>query len=194
MNDIYNYHIGWPCTGKYYNTLSRVYKLLYNYLINFPMYSTSKPLTVIFDIDDTLVYTDHSNLFPNKKFPNNWIPGFMLFPDIPQMVSIVKLCKKLGFKVIILTARPYGSESSSIKNLEILGVKYDEIYHNENYPDINFKIEFKKKLSKKNNIILAVGDQWPDIRGLTDCLCIKLPSYQDNNCYFTFDNKKYNKI
>ena len=193
MNNILiNYYKGWPNSGQYFNKLNAIYSLLYNYLINFP--KTGKKYTVIFDIDDTLVYTDHANLYPQKKFPNNWIPGYMLFPAIPQIVEIVKLCKKLGFKVIILTARPYDSEKSSIKNLEILDIKYDEIYHNKNYPDISFKINFKKHLSKSNNIILSIGDQWPDIQGLSDCLCIKLPSYQDQNAYFTFNNINYYKI
>lgn len=192
MTNLINYYKGWPNSGHYYNTMNNIYTLLYNYLINFP--KTGRKYTVIFDIDDTLVYTDHANLFPNKKFPNHWIPGYMVFPAIPQMVRIIQLCKKLGFKVIIITARPYESESSSKKNLEILDVKYDEMYHNKNYPDINFKIALKKKLSTKNNIILSVGDQWPDLQGLSGCLCIKLPSYQDQNAYFTYDNISYYKI
>jgi predicted secreted acid phosphatase len=185
-----DYYKGWPTSGKYYNKLNEIYYLLYNYLINFPRVKNKK-YTVIFDIDDTLVYTDHLNLFPNKKFPNNWIRGYMLFPEIPQIVKIIKLCKQLGFKIIIITARPYESEKSSKKNLELLGIEYDEMYHNKNYPDLNFKISLKQKLSKTNNIILSVGDQWPDIKGLNNCLCIKLPSLQDHNAYFTFDNSKH---
>lgn len=72
-----------------------------------------------------------------------------------------------------------------------MGIKYDEIYHNNNYPDISFKINLKKKLSKSNNIILSIGDQWPDIKGLNDCLCIKLPSYQEQIAYYTFNNINY---
>jgi hydroxymethylpyrimidine pyrophosphatase-like HAD family hydrolase len=189
MPNLKEYYKGWPNSGLYFHKLNNIYNLLYNYLINFP--KTGLKYTVIFDIDDTLVFTDNQNLFTNKKFPNNWIPGYMLFPAIPQMVKIVQLCKKLGFKVIILTARPYESEKSSIKNMEILNVKYDEMYHNKKYPDISFKVQFKKNLSKNNNIILSVGDQWPDIQGLNGCLCIKLPSYNDENAYYTFNNNKY---
>jgi hypothetical protein len=187
MSNLINYYKGWPNHGKYYQKLNEIYTILYNYLTHFP--KTGKLYTVIFDIDDTLVYTDHSNLFPDKKFPNELIKGYMLFPGIQQMIQIANLCKILGFKVIIITARPYQSENSSKKNLEILNVSYDEMYHNHNYPDINFKIGLKQKLSKTNNIILSVGDQWPDLKGLSGCLCIKLPSYQDSNAYFTFDNK-----
>ena len=186
-SNLTKYYKGWPNSGHYYNKLNEIRDLLYNYLINFP--KTGKKYTVIFDIDDTLVYTDNQNLFPKKNFPNNVIPGYMIFPGIPQIIEIIYLCKKLGFKIIIITARPYQSESSSKKNLEILNISYDEMYHNKNYPDINFKIGLKQKLSKTNNIILSVGDQWPDLQGLTGCLCIKLPSYQDPNAYFTYDNE-----
>jgi predicted secreted acid phosphatase len=197
LKEQYNFYKGWPKYGKYYNKLNDVYYLLYNYLINFSKMKHNikhKRNTVIFDIDDTLVFTDHLNIFPNKRFPNNWIRGYMLFPEIPQIVNIIKLCKQLGFKIIIITARPYESESSSKKNLELLGIQYDEIYHNKNYPDLNFKIQLKQKLSKTNNIILSVGDQWPDIQGLNNCLGIKLPSLEDHNAYFTYDNINYYEI
>jgi predicted secreted acid phosphatase len=191
--EIIDYFKGWPKTGKYYNKLNDIYNLLFDYLVNFPRVKNKK-YTVIFDIDDTLVYTDHLNLFPQKKFPNNWIRGYMLFPQIPQIAQIAKLCHRLGFKIIIITARPYQSEPSSKKNLELLGIEYHEMYHNHNYPDLNFKIQLKQKLSKTNNIILSVGDQWPDIQGLYNCLCIKLPCTQDTNAYFTYDNQSYFKI
>ena len=113
------FYKGWPKSGKYYNKLNQIYHLLYNYLVNFPKIKNKK-YTVIFDIDDTLVYTDHVNIFPNKKFPNDWIKGYMLFPEIPQMVKIIKLCKYLGFKIIIITARPLESERSSKKKFRII--------------------------------------------------------------------------
>lgn len=193
QNNLKNYFKGWPNSGKYYNKLNEIYNLLFNYLINFPKVRNKK-YTVIFDIDDTLVFTDNLNMFPNKKFPYNWVKNYMLFPEIPQITTIAKLCKKLGFKIIIITARPYDSESSSKKNLQLLGIEYDEMYHNKQYPDLNFKIALKQKLNKTNDIILSIGDQWPDIQGLKNCLCIKLPSLQDTNAYFTYDNVNYFKI
>ena len=184
-----NYYYGWPFNGNYFSKMGEIYRYLYFYLVNLP--HLNKIYTVIFDIDDTLVFTDSANLFPDKKFPYQWYSGYMIFPPIPQMVDICKLCYKLGFKVIIITARPQASEPSSIKNLELLGIKYHEIYHNQNYPDLTFKIKLKETLSKGNNIALSVGDQWPDIQGLVGCLCIKLPSFQEQEAYFTYDNKNY---
>ena len=68
-NNSKDYYKGWPKAGKYFNKLNEIYYLLYNYLINFPKVKNKK-YSVIFDIDDTLVFTDHLNLFPNKNFPN----------------------------------------------------------------------------------------------------------------------------
>lgn len=191
-NNVLNYYRGWPNSGKYYNKMNQISNDLYKYLTNLP--NLGKKYTAIFDVDDTLVFTDPANLYPNKKFPMNWYPGYMIFPPIQQMVNICKLCYDLGFKIIIITARPYESEASSKKNLELMGIKYHEMYHNKNYPDINFKIELKKKLALTNNIALSVGDQWPDIKGIEGCLCIKLPSIQEQKAFFTYDNKSYYEI
>lgn len=191
-NNVINYFKGWPVKGQYYDKINKIANDLYIYLTNLP--TLKKQYTVIFDIDDTLVYTDSLNLYPDKKFPMNLIPGYMLFPAINQIVSICNLCYSLKFKIIIITARPYSSEESSIKNLELIGVKYHEMYHNKNYPDMNFKINLKKELAKTNDIVLSIGDQWPDIQGLDSCLCIKLPSIQDQKAYFTYDNKNYYEI
>mgnify|MGYP003705996245 CR=1 FL=1 len=183
MNDFY---IGWPYYGQYVEKLNQIENDLYNYLINFPI--LDKKYSVIFDIDDTLLFTDQSKVLHNKKINNN------LLPKINQICKIVQLCKTLNFKIIILTARPLSSYIWSVNNLNYHKIPFDEIYHNNNWPDINFKIQFKKELSLKENIILSVGDQFPDIQGLQDCLCIKLPSIQDKNAYFTFDNRNYNLI
>lgn len=191
-NNVINYFKGWPVKGQYYDKINKIANDLYIYLTNLP--KLKKQYTVIFDIDDTLVYTDSANLYPEKKFPMNLIPGYMLFPAINQIASICNLCYSLNFKIIIITARPYSSEESSKKNLELIGVKYHEMYHNKNYPDINFKINLKKELAKTNDIVLSIGDQWPDIQGLDSCLCIKLPSIQDQKAYFTYDNKNYYEI
>lgn len=193
---IYNFYKGFPNYGEYVNKLNEIRNLLYSYLINFKINNNNNNYkkTVIFDIDDTLVFTDPVKIINDNTFPNNFLKGYMIFPPINQIIFICKLCKKLNFKIIIITARPYESEKSSIKNLKLLGIEYDEIFHNKFYPNNNFKIPLKQELSKKNNIILSVGDQFPDLIGLKDCLCIKLPCPDDTNAYFTYDNINYYKI
>ena len=187
-HNIKDYYRGWPQRGLYVNKLNEIKSYLFNYLNNFPKY---KKCTVIFDIDDTLVYTNPVNIHNEEdyKVPNT--ENLMIFKGIKQIIDVAKLCKKLGYYIIIITARPYASEISSIKNLEYLGIKYDELYHNQYYPDLTFKVKLKKTLAKKHNIILSVGDNWYDIQNLKNCLCIKLPDPSNPNAYFTFDNQRY---
>lgn len=191
-SSVYDFFKGWPHNGKYVNILNNIHTLLTSYLYSFSL--INKKYTVIFDIDDTLVYTDALDMIKDKKFPNDLIKGYMIFPEISQIASIIRYCKLLNFYIIIITARPYSTEKSSIKNLELLNIEYDELYHNKDFPDMEFKIELKKKLAQKHDIILCIGDNWQDIQGLQDTLCIKLPNYKDINSYFTFDNKNFTLI
>jgi len=184
-----NFYKGWPHKGPYVNKLNKINENLTSYLNNMPRY---KPFTVIFDIDDTLVYTDP--LKQTKYNSMNVIKGYMIFPEIKQISSIARLCRKLGYKIIIITARPYESEQSSIKNLEHYNIPYDKIYHNIEYPSLTFKLDLIKNIAKKHNVLLAIGDSWPDIKSLKKCLCIKLPNRNDTNSYFTYDNKNYYNI
>ena len=160
------------------NILDKVHYLLFNYLINFP--KTGEKYSVIFDIDDTLLYS--------TKDINNY------FAEIKQITNILKLCNNLNFKIIIITARPYMSKQWTIENLKLFNLSYDKLYFNNNYPNTDFKIKLQKELSQTHNIILSIGDQWNDIIGLKDCLCIKLPSKTEPNAYFTYNNINYYDI
>ena len=124
-------------------------KIIYfNILNNFPRYKKMYCLYLISMIH--LYFTDPAKVLNNDPRISN-THNYMIFPAIKQMVDVAKLCKKLGYYIIIITARPYESEKSSIKNLEYLGIKYDEIYHNKFYPDTSFKVNLKNQLAK--NII-----------------------------------------
>ena len=183
---IKNFFKGWPSNGHYIEILNKIYSLVSKYLLNFPKY---KNFAVIFDIDDTLVFTDPAKTLSynvEKTYNNN-----MIFPANVPIVKIAKLCHKLGLFIIIITARPYATEPSSITNLKLLGINYNLLIHNKEYPNPTFKIKLKKELAKKYNIILSIGDAWHDIKDLRNCLCIKLPDPTNLNAYFTFDNINY---
>jgi predicted secreted acid phosphatase len=186
--NIVNYYRGWPHKGPYVDILNKIRNDLFIYLQNFPKH---EKWTVIFDIDDTLVYTNPINIHNEKDYKVRNPENLMVFKGIEQIVDVAKLCKELGFYIIIITARPCESELSSKKNLKYLGINYDEIYHNDKYPDSSFKINLKAKLVKKHNIILSIGDNLNDLKNLKNCLCIKLPDPSNPNAYFTFDNQRY---
>lgn len=181
-----NYYKHWPKSGPYVDRLNIVKYNVLNYLKNYPITNKS---VVIFDLDDTVFYTDPLKIHNVELLSEKY--NQLTYPGNDPIVDIVKYCNKMNIKVIFITARPYESEKSSIHNIKLLGMKYYKIFHNHDYPNFKFKVYLKQQLAKKYNIILSVGDNWFDLKGLTNCLCIKLPSPNDVNIYFTYDNEKY---
>ena len=185
-----NFFIGWPYYGDYVYKLNKIEFIVKNYLRkNFCNKRKEYEYAVIFDIDDTLVYTD------GAKVAQNWINSYeakyknMIFPPIYQMIRLAKYAKeKCGLKVIIITARPQQSYNASVQNLKLFGIEWDDMYHTGSQEK---KIELKRALSNypyRYNFVLSIGDQWPDLMGLNNYLCIKLPQARDNdiNSIFTF--------
>lgn len=105
---------------------------------------------VMFDIDDTLIFYDTT---PNKP-----------------IINLCQEAKKLGYKIIIITARPDYPDNRKITEheLKMHKVPYDLIFY-ANHLD---KQSIKQQLS--SIFVLSVGDLWTDV---TDSLhYIKLPS------------------
>jgi phosphoglycolate phosphatase-like HAD superfamily hydrolase len=169
-------------SNKQPNVYNRVYNYVNTYLENLPQINNG---TVIFDIDDTLINT--SKLIRKT-------PEIMLFEQIEPIVRLCKRCKQLGYKVIILTARYKHALQSSLANLQLFDIPFDEIYHNDDEQDASFKIQFKQNLSRTNNIILCIGDQFCDIQGIDNSLGIKLPCREDKSAHFTFNNVNFYEI
>ena len=109
------------------------------YLIDLLIKQSTKqtylPKAIIMDVDDTLVSTINSKV----KFihVNNSI--VFLYPGIKPMVQVAQVAKKLGYKIIILTARPRESFLSTKFNLDILEIPYDEIHMINRSQTISFK-------------------------------------------------------
>lgn len=168
-----DFYEGWPNNGQYVNLLNKSKKYLINYLNNNS--NIAKKSSIIVDFDDTLVYTNPGGK-SNAKFINVDKQTLFIFPEILQISSVVKYAKKLGFKIIILTARPQSSFLSTKFNLELYGIPYDYIYMNSHNKHISFKKDIRKILMKRYNIILSIGDQVYDVNGPTGMLGFKLPS------------------
>ena len=168
--------------NKNFNVYNRVFNYVNTYLENLPKMVNQ---TVIFDIDDTLVDTSRI-IFQSDNI--------VLFDQIEPIVQLCKRCKQLGYKIIILTARYKEAIMSSIQNLNLFHIQYDEIYHNDNKEEPSFKIQFKKELMRENNIVLCIGDQLTDIKGVDNSLGIKLPCKKNINAYFTYNNVNFYEI
>ena len=109
---------------------------------------------VMFDIDDTLIYYDTE--------PNTHI------------IDLLNISKVLGYKVILITARPDFEDNRQITENELKkhNIYFDLLF----YTNHRNKQNIKEQLS--STFVLSVGDMWSD---LTNSLhFIKLPSKYKN--------------
>lgn len=146
------------------------------YLVNLLIKESTKqsalPKAIIMDVDDTLVFTINSKV-KFIKINKNYV---FLYPGIKPIVQVAQIAKKLGYKIIILTARPRESFLSTKFNLDILQVPYDEIHMNNYNQDISFKYKVRLELLKRYSVLFTIGDQIGDVNGPPGLLGIKLPS------------------
>jgi len=105
---------------------------------------------VMFDIDDTLI---NQNRVPMRK-----------------NIQLLMYCKALGYKIVIMTARPPSDFTK--RQLNDLGIPYDFLL----FVPARDKTRVKKQLNL--HFILSVGDQVTDLGGST--YWIKLPDSKDS--------------
>jgi hypothetical protein len=115
---------------------------------------------VMFDIDETLIHVDGT--------------------PIQEMISLFNTCKLLGYRMIIITARPDYAINHHYTTAQLLQFN---LYPHEVYfvpPEIKTKVKEQTGL----NYILSVGDMPTDLHGSE--YFIKLPD--------TYDKKTYSNI
>jgi len=150
-----------------------------NYLVQLLIKDKRKSTAIIMDVDDTLVYT-RSNGVSLIKYTKICHTEVFIFPGIKEMIEVTQVAKRLGYRVIILTARPKESYLSTKFNLDILKVPYDEIIMNTYKQDISFKYKIRQDILKRYKVLFSVGDQVADVNGPPGLLGIKLPSLDSN--------------
>jgi hypothetical protein len=108
---------------------------------------------VMFDIDDTLIDTIYQE-------------------PIYSSIRLAQEAKNLGYKVIIITARPNYPDvrEFTISQLNEVNVPFDELYLSVKKSDIKQDTGYK--------YILSVGDQWHDTTDSEHF--IKLPGVADS--------------
>ena len=208
--DIEDFYKHSPKKGNYINYLNYVCKKTQSF-IKRPELLKLINRTIVFDIDDTLLYT---RPFLTKKSTK------VLLQPLKPVVDLLKFCKKVGYKVIVITARPPESIDLIKRNLKKINVKYDalftSLYLNQHYsfkavmrknleyitPDDLKTLSSKELFNLKKPIIhkcfnlklvLSVGDKWPDVDNSKNILGFKLPEETDMNSYFIF-NKNIRRI
>ena len=178
-----NYYKGYPEKGLYIKDLKKVENFCKKQILQ---NKRVKNRTIVFDFDDTLVYTRPYKPFEINvvEYTKNREPIFYL-PPIEQMCNVARLAKKNGYVIIIITARPPTSEKATIANLNAYNIPYDLVYCDKyKGTNIKFKQQLREKLSKQCKIIMTIGDQWWDVENPgKDCIGIKLPTPKDKNVF-----------
>jgi hypothetical protein len=144
---------------------------------------TAKQKCVIFDFDDCLVFGDPASVVGVREMELGEHGGSDIFilPRNEPVVKLAEFAKANGYVVIILTARPKTSREATRWNCRDYKIPYDVIVMNDADDDPCFKVNVRRKISVKYDIVLTVGDQ------ITDCLCpgksafIKLPDPGDSD-------------
>lgn len=106
---------------------------------------------VCFDFDNTL--TDAK--VENKEY----------YPPRQDIVDLFNFCKNLGYKTLILTARPRDSHLATKINARMIGANYDRIITNDYDEPVSFKRNIRQALEDQGqDIVLSVGDKIWDIK------------------------------
>ena len=180
------YWTGWPSKGAYVDDLNWSAKVSINYLRNLVK---SKKITrpcVLFDVDETLVFGDPEEKIGVREMElgdHNGQPVFILPPN-PQIVKIAIEAKKLGIKVVVLTARPKTSKLATVTNLDMFRIPYDKVFMNEKDEDPEFKIRLRRQIASQNSLLLTVGDQPCDVLLPGRSGILKLPDPDSKCAYF----------
>ena len=186
QSSAHKYWAGWPMGGEYMKDLEWSSKIAISYLKKIYQKGLPSNSAVIFDVDETIVFGDPEELLGVREMELGEHKGQPLFvlPPNKHIVDIVKVCKKMGLKIIILTARPATSKLATLTNLDMFNIPYDYIITNQKEQDPSFKIQARRQLIDKFNIILTVGDQPCDVLLPGKSAVLKLPDPESKCAYF----------
>ena len=178
------YWKGWPGKCPYMDDLNWACAIGAKYLTQMSprLQKESKLGIVVFDIDDTLVMGDPEGCIPVKEMEIG-SELFILPPNKP-VKDLAIHAKKLGYKILALTARPMSSKAASIANLQMMGIPFDGIVMNDKDEDPFFKVKVRRSLEKPDRtVILTVGDQFCDCFLPGKSAAIKLPDPESKCAY-----------
>jgi hypothetical protein len=179
------YWLGWPKKCPYIDDLNYARAMGEKYLTQMvPILKKSgKTGIVVFDIDDTLVMGDPEKVLGVEDMR---IGDLFVLPPNQPIRQLAITARKLGYKILALTARPLESKESSQINLDMMGIPYDGIIMNDKEEDPFFKIHIRRKLEKPDRtVVLTVGDQLCDGFLPGKSAVIKLPD-ETSKCTYVY--------
>lgn len=196
-----SYWKGWPNKCPYTDDLKWACQIAVNYLRKIaPMYQKGGSKEgiiglVIFDLDDTLFMGDPEEALGHEpmslghqKLPSGIEGEVFILPPNEIVVQVAHEAKKLGFKIICLTARPKESQVASLANLNMFKVPYNMLVMNDKDEDPYFKVKLRKKLALKpgQEVVCTVGDQFTDLYLPGGNTCgVKLPD-PESKCSYVY--------
>lgn len=212
--DIDKFYKGAPDKGNYIKYLDKISKQSRDF-ISLLEFRNLVGKTIIFDIDDTLVYTRPYHHEQKDQEDHPKYGKIVHYQGIEPIVRLAKDASRLGYHIIVITARPPQGYRNAMTNLNRLGIYPDALFTSLEWgQDPSFKavmrnnleylkidevrnmssqelFHYKPKRSKRHpfnlKLVMTIGDRWPDIVGMKDTLGLKLPETYDMNGYFWFN-------
>jgi hypothetical protein len=170
------YYSFWP-NSLYNNDLEIAKNITINYLkyhkqIDFEIIDNKD--AIILDLDDTILFGDPCRIVGITEIEES--DDIFILPINKEIKELIDEAKKLGFIIIIWTARPSCSKKATIENLKRYNIQYDLLVTNDDDEYENFKATQIKKLNEIYNIICTIGDQEFDC---FEPFAIKLPDEEN---------------
>lgn len=126
--DVEEFYEGSPENSYYIEYLKRVSKDALKFLKR-PELKSIVGKTIIVDIDDTLVYTRENHINPKKEYEKHPKYGKVYhYKPIKPIVSLIKKASKLGYTIIVITARPPQGYQNALTNLHRIGIYPDALF------------------------------------------------------------------
>jgi acid phosphatase len=149
--------------------------------------SNMKKPTVIFDIDDSVLWTLPEQKATEFGYIQDYFHNWVMQGDAPAVPGTKRLFDFLlthGYTVIFLTGRFASEREATIKNLRDNGfVGYEKLItrdcENRQEKASVYKPAQRAKLATEGyTIVGSVGDQWSDMVGIDNKVAqVKLPNY-----------------
>ncbi len=210
-----DFYRGCPQRGYYINYLKKIEKEAFRFLSK-SLFKNFIGKTVVMDVDDTLVWTRPYNPIMKSRERKGSFGSVVHYDALPPMVSLAKKIQKMGYHLIIVTARGPHMLYDTVTNLNSFGLYPEKVFTSLYYgQDQRFKEVMRRNMEKTDivslqgmsnedlfsgnfkggksplslKVIMTIGDRWQDVKGQDNTLGLKLPEPRDMNAYFLYNNE-----
>jgi len=152
----------------------------------YPRVCCSSESAVVFDIDDTLLwsYYDMKNIQFGFVPPmyHEWVMKAHS-PVVPHVKRLYDFFVDRGCSIILLTGRRFNEREATLSNLDLAGYKkIDQLIMRSEDELTMSAFEFKNKHRQQleeqgHKIIATIGDQYSDLEGGYAEYKVKIPNY-----------------